>query len=420
MAEDKNKNLKAEDWQIELDRVGFVRKLFLSRKWYGGDWWFILISGIFLMIVIIVGLFPRYFAPYNPLAEVGPSFLPPGTPPPGYELIVIDTSGTKSVIDITNPEASKSGKNKIGYLVASQSSRAIREAIDKLNQTAPTNDYYQYRPKRYETIEEGLKDLVAGQIYGFVASQKEYKDFIVKFPNLIVVGNVNPEKNQGFILGTNQLGQDVFSRIIWGTRIALTVGLLSAMISFLIGVPLGLIAGFVSGPFDRGTTLFMDSLYTFPGLILAIAITAVLGPGIGNIIIAIAVLYIPTYYRIVRGQTLTVRQELYVEAARSLGTTPFTILRKYIFPNVFPSVMIIFSVNVADAILTEAGLSFLGLGLPPDTPDWGIDIARGRNYIRFAPWLVIAPGLMVTLVTLSFSMLGESLSEIMNPRLAEL
>jgi peptide/nickel transport system permease protein len=132
------------------------------------------------------------------------------------------------------------------------------------------------------------------------------------------------------------------------------------------------------------------------------------------------VLYIPTYYRIVRGQTLTVRQELYVEAARSLGATPFTILRKYIFPNVFPSVTIIFSVNVADAILTEAGLSFLGLGLPPDTPDWGIDIARGRNYIRFAPWLVIAPGLMVTLVTLSFSMLGESLSEIMNPRLAEL
>jgi peptide/nickel transport system permease protein len=420
MPDDKKTNLKAEEWQLELDRVGFIRKLFLSRKWYGGDWWFILISGIFLTFVILVGLFPRFFAPYNPLEEVGPSFLPPGTPAPGFELIVIDSNGIKSVEDITSPDAAKQGKNKIGYLVASQSSRAIREAVDKLNLEVSIDNFYQYRPKRYESIEEGFKDLVAGKIYGFVASQEEYQDFIIKFPNMVVIGNVNPENNKSFILGTNQLGQDVLSRIIWGTRIALTVGLLSAMISFLIGVPLGLIAGFVSGPFDRGTTLVMDSLYTFPGLILAIAITAVLGPGIGNIIIAIAVLYIPTYYRIVRGQTLTVRQELYVEAARSLGASPFTILRKYIFPNVFPSVTIIFSVNVADAILTEAGLSFLGLGLPPDTPDWGIDIARGRNYIRFAPWLVIAPGLMVTLVTLSFSMLGESLSEIMNPRLAEL
>ena len=164
----------------------------------------------------------------------------------------------------------------------------------------------------------------------------------------------------------------------------------------------------------------MDSLYTFPGLILAIAIASVLGAGIGNIIVAISVLYIPTYFRIVRGQTLSVKNELYVEAARSLGTRPSEILLKYIFPNVLPSVVIIFSVNVADAILTEAGLSFIGLGLPPDTPDWGIDLARGQDYLRRAWWLITFPGVMVTLVTLSFSMLGESLSEILNPRLAEL
>jgi peptide/nickel transport system permease protein len=164
----------------------------------------------------------------------------------------------------------------------------------------------------------------------------------------------------------------------------------------------------------------MDSLYTFPGLILAIAIASVLGAGIGNIIVAIAVLYIPTYFRIVRGQTLSVKNELYVEAARSLGTRPSEILIKYIFPNVLPSVVIIFSVNVADAILTEAGLSFIGLGLPPDTPDWGIDLARGQDYLRRAWWLITFPGVMVTLVTLSFSMLGESLSEILNPKLAEL
>ena len=167
-------------------------------------------------------------------------------------------------------------------------------------------------------------------------------------------------------------------------------------------------------------TLIMDSLYSFPGLILAITIAAVLGPGIGNIIVAIAVLYVPTYFRIVRGQTLTVKEELYVEAARSLGASPSAILWQYIFPNVIPSIVVIFSVNVADAILTEAGLSFLGLGLPPDTPDWGIDLARGQDYLRRAWWLITFPGVMVSLVTLAFSMLGESLSEILNPRLAEL
>ena len=183
-----------------------------------------------------------------------------------------------------------------------------------------------------------------------------------------------------------------FSRIIWGTRIALIVGLSSAMVALLLGVPLGLISGFVGGPLDRVLTLIMDSLYAFPGLILAIAIAAVLGAGIGNIIVAIAVLYVPTYFRIVRGQTLSVKQELYVDAARSLGATPLAILMRYIFPNVIPSVVIIFSVNVADAILTEAGLSFLGLGLPPDTPDWGIDLARGQDYLRRAWWLITFPG----------------------------
>jgi len=145
----------------------------------------------------------------------------------------------------------------------------------------------------------------------------------------------------------------------------------------------------------------------------------VLGAGIGNIIVSISVLYIPTYFRIVRGQTLSVKQELYVEAAQSLGASPPELLRRYVFPNVIPSVVIIFSVNAADAILTEAGLSFLGFGLPPDTPDWGIDLARGQDYIRRAWWLITVPGVMVSLVTLAFSMLGESLSEILNPRLAE-
>jgi peptide/nickel transport system permease protein len=268
-------------------------------------------------------------------------------------------------------------------------------------------------------LEECLAALDSGEIDGFVVTPSVLENSLDAYPNLQVAGTLREEGSKGFFMGTNQIGQDVFSRIIWGTRIALIVGISSALVSFVIGVPLGLFSGFLGGPLDRILTLLMDSLYSFPGLILAISIAAVLGPGIGNIIVSIAVLYVPTYFRIVRGQTLQVKEELYVEAARSLGTNWFTILRKYVFPNVIPSVVIIFSVNVGDAILTEAGLSFLGFGLPPDTPDWGIDLARGQDYLRRAWWLITYPGLMVSMVTLAFSMLGESLSEILNPRLAE-
>jgi len=401
------------EWLLDLDKVGFVRKLFLARKWYGGDWWFVAISAVLLIFIIIVGIFPQWFAPYDPRSEVGPSLLAPGEPPEPYLLITPIESGDIRFIDIADKT------NNIGFIIGSAASQAMREVTDDLNDEAPEGVRYQPRQQRYETLEEGLQSLTEVEIDGFIASPEELGTALENFPSLQVVSTLREEGDKGFVFGTNQIGQDILSRIIWGTRIALIVGLSSAVVSFLVGVPLGLVSGFVGGPFDRVLTLLMDSLYSFPGLILAISIAAVLGAGIGNIIVSIAVLYVPTYYRIVRGQTLSVKKELYVEAARSVGTKWTKILTKYIFPNVIPSVVIIFSVNVGDAILTEAGLSFLGFGLPPDTPDWGIDLARGQDYVRRAWWLITYPGLMVTLVTLSFSMLGESLSEILNPRLTE-
>jgi len=417
--ENKSQQASVEDvpqWQLELDRVGFARRLFLSRKWYGGDWWFVLISAILLGFIIIVGLFPQWFAPYDPRAEVGPSLLAPGEPPSAYVLVVRTDSGVTALSDIG------SAKNNIGFIIGSPASQALRKTIDDLNTKAQeegTGIRYQPRPRRFDTFEEGFKALESADLDGFVAEPGEIEEILTNFPELEVLGALRVEGNVTYTFGTNQIGQDVLSRTIWGTRIALIVGLSSALVAILIGVPLGLISGFVSGKFDRTMTLFMDSVYSFPGLILAISIAAVLGAGMGNVVVAIAVIYIPTYFRIVRGQVLSIKQELYVEAARSLGAKWHSILRHYIFPNVIPSVVIIFSVNVADAILTEAGLSFLGLGLPPDTPDWGIDLARGQDYVRRAWWMITFPGLMVSLVTLSFSMLGESLSEILNPRLAD-
>jgi peptide/nickel transport system permease protein len=399
------------EWQLELDRVGIVRRMLLARKWYGGDWWFVVISAALLIFVIIVGIFPAWFAPYDPREEVGPSLLAPGEPPSGYVLVAPIEATVEGLSDVGQPQ------NKIGYVVGTPASQALREAIDALIEQDGVR--YQPRPQRYETIDEGLTDLADGNIDAFIATNTELENLAETHPTLEVKTSLRETADEGFVMGTNQIGQDVLSRIIWGTRIALIVGLSSAIVALVIGVPLGLLSGFVSGKFDRVMTLFMDSMYSFPGLILAIAIAAVLGPGIGNIIVAIAVLYVPTYFRIVRGQTLSVKEELYVEAARSLGAESWTILWKYIFPNVIPSVVIIFSVNVADAILTEAGLSFLGFGLPPDTPDWGIDLARGQDYIRRAWWLITFPGLMVSMVTLSFSLFGESLAEILNPRLSE-
>jgi peptide/nickel transport system permease protein len=402
------------EWQRDLERVGLIRRLFMARKWYGGDWWFVLVSAILLLIILIVGFFPQLFAPHDPRGEVGPSLLAPGEPPSSFLLVVRSDSGVGSLAEVG------SSQNRVGYVLGSPASQALREALDALNERAASGVRYQPRPVRFETLAEGLDAVQEGAIDAFVAGAEEFSLLLDQYPDLTGDIELRGEGGRGFILGTNQIGQDIFSRIIWGTRIALLVGLSSALISVLAGVPLGLLSGFIGGALDRTMTLLMDSLYSFPSLILAIAIAAVLGPGIMNIVIAIAVLYVPTYFRIVRGQTLSIKQEMYVEAARSLGARPMTILWKYIFPNVVPSIVIVFSVNVADAILTEAGLSFLGLGLPPDTPDWGIDLARGQDYVRRAWWLITFPGLMVSIVTLAFSMLGESLSEILNPRLAEL
>jgi peptide/nickel transport system permease protein len=406
------------DWRRDLDQAGFVRRILRARKWYGGDWWFVAISAVLLLFVIIVGVFPQWFAPYNPRAEVGPSLLAPGEQPLGYVLVVNADSGITRLRDVAGRQ------NNLGFVLGTPASQALREAVDALRAEAeaagqPANTYNP-RPRRYETIEEGLQAVQDRTIDGFILDAPEAEQVLPDYPGLVMAGGLREEAGQGFVLGTNQIGQDILSRIIWGTRIALIVGLSSAVVAVLIGVPLGLISGFVGGWIDRVLTLIMDSIYSFPGLILAISIAAILGAGIGNIIVAIAVVYVPTYFRIVRGQTLSIKEELYVDAARSLGHRPLEILTRYIFPNVIPSVVILFSVNVADAILTEAGLSFLGLGLPPDTPDWGIDLARGQDYLRRAWWLITFPGAMVGLVTLSFSMLGESLSEILNPRLAEM
>ncbi|MGA2237637.1 MAG: ABC transporter permease [Candidatus Bathyarchaeia archaeon] len=237
-------------------------------------------------------------------------------------------------------------------------------------------------------------------------------------PIAINVGPILSPPSYQFPLGTNHLGQDMLSRVISGGTIMFQVAVLSVIVCLIIGVPIGLFASFAGGYADKFASLVMDSIYAFPGLVLAIAIAAMLGPGVINMAISIAVVYVPSYFRIIRSQVLTIKELPYVEAARMMGANGRTTLFNYVLPNVIPSIVAIATINFADAILTAAGLTFVGLGLPVSTPDWGWDLTYGRRLLTSGAWWVIAfPGLMVVLLALGFTLMGEGLSELFNPRL---
>lgn len=220
-----------------------------------------------------------------------------------------------------------------------------------------------------------------------------------------------------YYMGTDQLQRDIFSRVIHGGRIPILVALLSCAISLAAGTLLGWTAGFTGGRLDRVLSLVMDAIYSFPALILAIAIVAMLGPGLVNMTAAIAFVYIPTYFRVARGQVLAVRVQEFVDASRALGASRARTLFRHIAPNTLPAVMTVPSFNIADAILTEAALSFLGFGLPPPTPDWGFDIQNGQKFLQAGFWwLITFPGLMIILLSVGFGMIGEGINDRLNPR----
>lgn len=216
--------------------------------------------------------------------------------------------------------------------------------------------------------------------------------------------------------GTDELGRDVLSRVIVAGRVSLQVGLIAVSIALVAGVTTGLIAGFYGRAADAVLMRVADILFTFPAILLALAILSVLGPGIGNAMIAIGIVYTPIFARITRGSVLSVRELDFVRAARSIGTSNLGIMWRHILPNVAAPILVQTSLSFAFAILSEAALSFLGVGVQPPNPAWGLMLAESRTFVRDAPWMGIFPGLAIFTTILAFNFLGDGLRDVLDPR----
>lgn len=224
--------------------------------------------------------------------------------------------------------------------------------------------------------------------------------------------------NSAHVLGTDDLGRDTLSRILYGAQVSLQVGLIAVGIATVLGVFLGLWAGYRGGWIDDLIMRIMDGLYAFPTLVLAIAIVAVLGTSLFNAMLAIAVAAAPRFARLVRGQVLSLRQREFVTAARSVGVPDGRILLRHILPNTLGIIIVQASLNIAFAILTEASLSFLGLGVQPPTPSWGTMLRLGYGFLEQSPWLAFTSGLAITITILGFGLFGDGLRDLLDPTIS--
>ena len=238
-------------------------------------------------------------------------------------------------------------------------------------------------------------------------------------PLRISISNRLQAPGSNFLFGTDQFGRDILARVIQGGWISLKVGIVSVILGAVFGVTLGALGGYFGGWLDQLCILAMDAIIAFPATLLAIGLMAALGPGVENIIFALALIGVPRYGRVVRGAVLSIREKEYVEAARAAGSSHLKIIMLHVLPNTMAPLIIVTTIGVANAILIEAALSFLGLGVPPPAPSWGNILADGRNFLTQAPWLTIFPGAAISMTVLGFNTLGDGLRDVLDPKLKQ-
>ncbi len=225
-----------------------------------------------------------------------------------------------------------------------------------------------------------------------------------------------PPLTDGHLFGTDLLGRDVLTRVIHGTRISLRIGFFAVAIAATGGTLIGLTAGFFGGYVDWSISRLLDVMLAFPGILLAIVIVSTLGPGLNNAMIALGVAGIPFYARVVRGSTLAARELVYVRAARAIGMGPLRIMLRHILPNVVSPIIIMATLGLASTIIAAAGLSFLGLGAVPPTPEWGLELSESRRWLRIAPWHGISNGVAIFVTVMAINLLGDGLREALDPQ----
>jgi peptide/nickel transport system permease protein len=236
-------------------------------------------------------------------------------------------------------------------------------------------------------------------------------------PNRMGAGPIFAPPGRGNWLGTDQFGRDILSRMLFGGQISLRLGLLSVSIATVAGVLLGLVSGYYGAWVDLALMRLVDILLAFPGILLALSVLAILGPGLNNAMVAVGVAAIPSYTRIVRGSVLSARENVYVDAARVVGCSDRRIMFRHILPNVLAPVIVLSTLGMASAIITGTALSFLGLGAQPPSPEWGAMLSAGRDHLRTAWWISTFPGLAIMLVVLAMNVVGDGLRDALDPRL---
>jgi peptide/nickel transport system permease protein len=235
----------------------------------------------------------------------------------------------------------------------------------------------------------------------------QFSDAVLKGPGVV----------ERHALGTDEFGRDILSRIVWGARISLQVGLASVVFGFVLGVPLGILAGYRGAKAEVVIMRATDMLMAFPTLLLALIIVTALGGSLVNEILAIGVALTPNFVRLARSLTLTIRENDYIMAARGIGAGQLRVMARHVFPNALYGLVVVATLYIATAIRTEAGLSFLGLGIPPPTPSWGNILSEGRQYIKCCPWITTFSGLAIMLAVLAFNIVGDALRDLLDPRL---